>query len=324
MHRSTHLHLIYLLLSTLATVWGCRKDKEEFHPYVPTQEDLGLLLSQAPDASSHTVFQFGGSIPDTTLTTASGVRVFLADTENLFADDTGAPVPCSTCPNLKVEVTNVLSEGDLIARGMNTESAADSKMLESVGVVYLKVSCKGKPLALLPNRYVKVQIPASDIKNSMHVFTGAFNDQDEWLGWTDTNSPAFWAEWPVPAPGTAQTGYEVILPQLGWNNCARPLTEQTSSFCVTLPDQFTALNTRVFLVFENVRAIAELKGTDNGSQFCFEEAPIGFTVDVVAISKTGGQYWVVRKPWETGNQVQLPLTPQPVTEQEVLAVIKSL
>ena len=115
---------LYLLLSTLATVWGCRKDVEEFLPYVPTQEDLNQLLIQVPSSSTHAVFPFGGSIPDTTLTTASGVRVFLADTENLFADDSGTPVPCSTCPNLKVEVNTVLRKGDLISRAYSNYGAS--------------------------------------------------------------------------------------------------------------------------------------------------------------------------------------------------------
>ncbi len=324
MYRLTQTYLLYLLLSTLATVWGCRKDVKEFSPYVPSQEDLSLLLSQAPGPSTYTAFQFGGSIPDTTLTTASGVRVFLADTENLFADDAGTPVPCSTCPMLKIEVTNVLSKGDLVARGLNTTSAADGKMLESAGVVYVQANCKGQALHLLPNRYLKVQIPANDVKNDFELFTGAFDDQKKWPGWTATGEPVYSADWLLPGTGATQTGYELILPYLGWNNCARPLIEQTSPFCVSLPAQFTALNTRVFLVFDNVHAMAELKGDDHSSEFCFPEAPVGYTVRVLVVSKTGGQYWLQLKPWETGTNVMLPMSPQPLDEQTVLNVIKSL
>lgn len=314
--------LIYALLSTLATVWGCRKDVEEFRPYTPTQEDLGQLFLQAPGASTHTVFSFGGSIPDTTLTTASGVRVFLADTENLFADDTGTPVPCSTCPDLKITVTTALSKGDLMARRLPTISTPEGLMLESVGVVQVQSTCQGKNLQLAPNRYIKIQLPAAEVKSGMEVFTGIVAGQNNLTGWSSTQDTVFWAQWPING-GIQQTGYELIT-QLGWSNCARPIIEQTAPFCVTLPAQFSALNTRAFLVFDNVRSVVELKGDDTSSQFCFEEAPIGYPVKIVVVSKTGGQYWLVQKPWELGQSTNLSIKPQPTSDKDVLAFIKTL
>lgn len=314
--------LLYTLLSTLATVWGCRKDVEEFRPYTPTQEDLGQLFQQAPGTSTHTVFPFGGSIPDTTLTTASGVRVFLADTENLFADDAGTPVPCSTCPDLKITVTTALSKGDLMARRLPTITTPDGQMLESAGVAHVQATCNGKMLQLLQNRYIKIQLPAAEVKPGMQVYTGALDGQNNLTGWNNTNTTVFWAEWPLGS-GVQQTGYELIT-QLGWSNCARPVIEQTATFCVTLPEQFSALNTRAFLVFDNIRAVAEMKGDDNTSQFCFDEAPVGYPVNIVVVSKTGGQYWLVQKPWELGQSTNLALTPQPLSDKDVLAFIKSL
>lgn len=316
--------LSYVLLSTLATVWGCRKDVEEFHPYTPTQEDLGQLLLQVPSASSHTVFPFGGSIPDTTLTTASGVRVFLADTENLFADNSGTPVPCSTCPDLKVEVTTVLSKGDLLARNLPTATTG-GQMVESTGVVYLQASCKGAPLQLDKNKgsYIKIQIPAPEVKTGMKVYAGVVDGLSKLTNWEPTTDTAFWAEWPL-SNGNKQTGYELITKQLGWSNCARPVIEQTSSFCVTLPTQFNALNTRAFLVFDNIRALAELTGNDTSSQFCFSGAPIGYPVRIVVVSKTGDQYWLVEKPWELGQNTVIPMSPLPMTDNDILSYIKSL
>lgn len=309
----------------MAIVWGCRKDVEEFRPYTPTLEDLGQLFSQLPDASSHTLFPFGGSIPDTTLTTASGVRVFLADTENLFADDTGTPIPCSTCPSLKIEATTVLSKGDLIARDLPTVEIPGYRPLETAGAVYIQATCQGKALHLLPDRYLKVQIPATDVKTDMKVYAGALDGQNQLTGW-DANSPSssvFWAEWPLKGGGV-QTGYELIVPQLGWSSCARPLIEQSSPFCVTLPGQFSALNTRVFLIFQNMRVVAELTGDDNSSEFCFPAAPLGYPIRVVVVSKTGGQYWLTNHFTEIGSNVVLPLAPQPKTDQEVLDFLKSL
>lgn len=315
---------LYLFLYALVTAGACHKDVEEFRPYVATQEDLGPLLQQVPDALSRSTFLFGGSIPDTTLTTSSGARVFLADTEQLFADETGASVPCSTCPSLKIEVATVLRKGDIMARGISTSRHPDARMLESAGVVEIKATCNGKALQLLPGRYVKVQIPADNVSPGMEVFTGQIDPVAGWQGWAATGTQAFWAEWPLVNPPGLQSGYELIVPALGWSNCARPIVEQSSPFCVTLPDQFTALNARVFLVFKNIRAVAELKGDAAGSTFCFPEAPLGYPVNVVVLGKTGGQHWMVSNFTEIGSNVQLSLTPQPQEEQQVISFLKSL
>ena len=313
----------YLLLGALALAWGCRKDVEDFRPYTPTQEDLAQLFLKAPDNSTHTVFPLGGSIPDTTLTTASGVRVFLADTEHLFADDAGTPVPCSTCPSLKVEVTTVLSKGDLAARGLPTSAVADGQLLESVGVVQVQANCAGKNLNLLPNRYLKIQIPTPEVKSNMNVYAGTFDDTDKFTGWKASGASVFWADWPLPGGGL-QTGYELIVPELGYSNCARPIVEQTSSFCVTLPGQFSALNTRVFLVFDNIRTVAELQGTDDSSEFCYPGAPLGYPVKIVAVSKTGGQYWLTNQFTEIGSNVKMSVAPLPQSEADILTFIKGL
>ncbi|MBK8924138.1 MAG: hypothetical protein IPM81_22065 [Saprospirales bacterium] len=319
-HKNTYL---YVLLSTLAAVWGCRRhDVEEFLPYTPTQEDLSQLFTQVPDASAHTVFYFGGSIPDTTLTTASGVRVFLADTDNLFADDTGTPAPCSTCPALKIEVNSVLRKGDILSRGLPTTAYPGAKMLESAGMVEVRATCSGKTLHLLPNRYLKVQVPANEVKSGMEVFTGAKDVQNQFAGWSPTGTEAFWAEW--PGASAMQSGYELIVPQLGWSNCARPIIEQSSPFCVTLPEQFTALNARVFLVFQNTHAVAQLSGDDASSEFCFSEAPLGYPIRIVVIGKTGGQFWLSNQFTEIGSNVKLSVTPQPQEEKQVVSFLKGL
>ncbi len=315
---------LYLFLCTLITAGSCRKDVEEFRPYVATQEDLGPLLQQVPDALSRSTFSFGGSIPDTTLTTSSGARVFLADTEQLFADETGATVPCSTCPSLKIDVTTVLRKGDIIARGISTSRYPDALMLESAGVVEIRATCNGKTLQLLPGRYVKVQIPATTVSPGMEVFTGEIDPDTGWQGWAATGTQAFWAEWPSINPPGLQSGYELIVPALGWSNCARPIVEQSSPFCVSLPGQFTALNARVFLVFDNIRAVAELKGDNDTSTFCFAEAPLGYPVKVVVLGKTGGQHWLVSSFTEIGSNVQMSLTPQPLEEQQVIDFLKNL
>ncbi|MEQ1744270.1 MAG: hypothetical protein ABMA02_02510 [Saprospiraceae bacterium] len=316
----------FLLALYILAAAGCRKDEQKFIPYEPVQENLGSLLGKVPDASTQTVFQFGGSVvPDTILTSTSGVRVFLVDTENLFADETGTSVPCSTCPALKIEVTTALSKSEFVAHRLPTSTYPDPKMLESVGAVNVRVFCGAKELQLLPSRYLKVQLPAlTDAQSDMLAFVGVLDMEKNVAGWSGTGEPAFLAQWPLPGSGAQQSGYELIARQIGWSNCARPLTEPGSTFCVKLPEQFTALNARVFLVFQNKNAVAELKGNDASSKFCFSGAPLGYPVNVVVVGKTGAQYWLANLFTEVGTNVELPVTPLPLSEEDLINFLKSL
>lgn len=325
MHCLRNTICILLLLSTMAMLSGCREDVREFIPYVPTPENLDQLLQQTPDPTTRTVFQFGGNaLPDTMLTAASGVRVFLADTENLFADEAGTPVPCSTCPSLQVEVVAVQRRSDFVSRNLPTTTYPESKVLESAGAVQVRATCGSKTLRLLPNRYLKVQLPVENTPSSVWIYSGEPDGQAPVKGWVNTNSTPFLAQWPSHTGGMQQSGYELILSQMGWSNCARPLPEQSSSFCVTLPDQFTALNTRVFLVFQSVNATVALEGSETSSEFCFPEAPLGYPVKIIVVGKTGGQYWLGNAFTEIGTNVKMNVTPNPWQEQELIQFLKSL
>ena len=326
MFRKRPIHIIiYALLNTLtlAGLWSCRKDVEVFRPYPPTLEAIQQLLEQVPAASTQTKFVLSGSVPDTVLSSPGGVRVFFTDNEHLFAGAGGVPVPCSTCQTLRVEVTEALHKGDIISRGIPTTSTA-GELLESGGMVRVVVTCDGKPLRLLPDRKLKIQIPANDPADDMFVFSG-FVQNDTFVGWKDTGLPVFQAEWPEPGGNGVVTGYELFSPILDWINCDRFVNEQTTSFCVDLPSSFNPENTTAYLVFDNIRAVAVLETDPDNGTFCYRHAPHGYQVRVVTVSKTDdGKYWLGNQTTEIGTNATLNMTPQEVTEQQMLGFLKSL
>ena len=191
--RPRHI-IIYALLNTfaLAGLWSCRKDVEVFKPYPPTLEAIRILMENVPSATTQTPFVLSGTVPDTALSTPGGVRVFLTDNEHLFADMDGNPVPCSTCQTLRVEVTEILDKGDIIARGIPTTTTSN-ELLESGGMVRIVVTCDGKSLQLLPDRKLKIQIPADNPVADMLVFEGVVKN-DTFIGWQDTGLPVFQAQ----------------------------------------------------------------------------------------------------------------------------------
>lgn len=315
---------IYTLLSTLtlAGVGGCRKDVETFRPYPPTLDAIQQMLKQVPDASTKTSFLLSGVTDDKVLVTPSGVRVFLTDPDNLFADANGNPVPCSTCQTLKIEVTEALDKSDIIAYGVPTTSVGGD-LLESGGMARVVVSCDGNALQLLPDRKLKIQFPADDPVNDMQVFNGLMSS-DTFLGWENTGLDVFQAEWQSSNFDTVN-GYEILSSKLDWINADRFVGEPTSSFCVDLPPNFNAQNTTAYLVFKNIRAVAFFEYDLSEQHLCFHDAPIGYPVKIVTVSQTAdGQFWLGNQETEIGTNATVAVNPGQVSEQQMVDFLKSL
>lgn len=324
-HKRPRHIILYALLNTLtlAGVWSCRKDVDSFRPYPPTIEAIHQLLEQVPSASTRTSFLLSGAVPDTILATPGGVRVFLTDNENLFADADDNPVPCSTCQTLRVEVTEVLGKSDIIAYGVPTATTA-GELLESGGMVRVVVTCNGEQLKLLPDRKLKIQIPADNPVDDMFVFGGIMENDDIFAGWEDTGLPVFQAEW-LAANLVVQTGYELFSPTLEWINCDRFINEQTTSFCVDLPASFNPENTQAYLVFKNIRAVVPLEINLGKQTFCFDNAPHGYQIEIVTVSKTtDGKLWLGNAETEIGTNATVPVEPQEVSQQQMINFLKSL
>lgn len=321
--RPGHI-FIYTLLSTvtLAGVGGCRKDVETFRRYSPTLEAIRQVLQQVPDPSSKTTFSLSFVKEDKVLVTQNGVRIFLTDTDNLFADANGTPVPCSTCQNLKLEVSEALDKGDIIALGTPTISTS-GELMESGGIVRIVASCDGKPLQLLSNRKLKIQIPANNPTDKMKVFNGLVTNEN-FLGWENTGQPVYQAEWLSDNMDLVQ-GYEILTPLLDWVNAGIVLNEPSTTFCVALPDNFNPENTTVYLVVKNTRSVVFFEYNTSERAFCYYNAPIGYSVKIVTVSQTpDGRFWLGNKDTEIGTDATVSIAPEQLSEPQLLDFLKSL
>lgn len=308
----------------LTGAWNCRKDVDEFRPYVypASQASIALLLDQVTPPATVTTFLLKELTHDTLLTTPGGVRVGLTDTEALFANANNEPVAVSTCQNLQVKVTEVLSKSDLLARGIHTAIHPGGQLLESGGIVNVQITCDGSPLQLLPNRSLKVQVPANELKSDMLAFQEAEPGNPDFSGWQATGDPAYLAEWVNDA--SVLHGYELYPSQLGWVGAGRPLPEATSQLCVQLPTGMTDQTARVFLVFKGFASVVSLPYDAATQSFCFDQAPEGYPVQVVVISKLGADYWLGHQETETGTNTSFYLEPHKTTEADLLAFLKNL
>lgn len=306
----------------ILTLWSCRKDVEEFQPYAPTAQALrSLLAEEIPDASTHTTFTLNYLTTDKVLETPGGVRVFLIDTDHLFSKmGSAVPVLCSTCPDLKIEVTEVLDKRDIVARGLNTTEESGS-LFESEGMVRVTATCDGQSLTLLPDRNLKIQLPNNNAQSDFFVYN-QFASASTDAPWIKSHQAVFEAEW--PSGNGIQKGYELLFKNLGWAACGRPLTDPTSLFCIALPTGFADQNTLAYLVFKNQQVVVPLRYDLGQNKFCYSKVPAGFQVQLIAVSKLGSQYWLGKAETEIGTNATFQLGTQQMTEEAVLNFVKGL
>lgn len=301
----------------LLALWSCRKDVEQFDPYAPSAQELSnWLTEQVPVPATHTTFALSNLAEDKVLETASGTRIFLIDPDHLFANAAGQTIQASTCTDLKIDVTEVFDKSDVLARGLYTV-AEDGTLFESGGMVKVTVTCNNEPLSLLSDRNLKIQLPNTTPLGGFFVFNYGTS------AWSKSNQEVFEAEWPT-LNSTSIKGYELLVKNLGWVACGRLLTEPVSPFCVELPTGFGGQNTLAYLVFKNQVIIAPLQFDLGQNKFCYPKAPIGYQVQMAAVSKLGTQYWLGKGQTEIGTNATFPLSNQQTTEESVLNFVRGL
>lgn len=315
----TSARLLYLPILLLLALWSCREDKEVFEPYPASAQEISALLEQqVPAASTYSVFSLSNLTDDQVLETSRGTRIFLVDTDHLFSDaNTGSPVLCSTCNDLKIEVTEVADPSDIVARGLSTVSDAGT-LFQSGGMVKVTVQCNGKTLALLPDRTLKVQLPNNDAQNDYFVFS-----KTNAAAWTMSAQPVFKADW-ITTGGQTLSGYELLLKTLGWSAAGQMMTDPASTFCIELPTGFGGENTLAYLVFKNQTLAVPLQFDLGKNTFCHDNIPIGYQVQLMAVSKLGDQYWLGKAGTEIGTSATLQLGSQQQTEEGVVNFVKGL
>jgi hypothetical protein len=308
---------VWLLLAFV----GCRKDVDDFQIYAPSATELGALLSdRVPSSASVSTFNLSNLSSDKVLETSSGVQVFLVDTDQLFGKQgSGIPVPCSTCPDLKIEVTEVIDKGDIVARGLHTIGDSN-KVFETAGVIRIKANCSGQALELLPNRTLKVNLPKPNTTDDFWVFD---RDTEDNKPWSITPRPVYEAEWPS-ANGSTQYGYELVLSQLGWAAAGKFIPDQTSSFCLQMPTGFGDQNTLTYVVFKDQQVVLPLTFDLGKNLFCYPKMPVGYQVQTIAVSKLGDQFYLGKAQTEVGTNAVFPMNTQVMTEEAVINFVKSL
>ena len=320
-----NIHLFSLFLLAFVAGAGCRADESYFIPYEKSVSEVAQKIKTSlPDGATQTVFSMKGveAATDTILMTANGTRIWLADVDNLFVDANGNPVQCSAAQEVKIEVIHALKISDLIGYGISTSEV--SKLLETGGMAFLRITCDGKEVNLKAGQYIKIQLPVnseSELQPDMETMYGQAKDNAV-NNWSSSGQEVFWANWNAPSGNVY--GYEVRCTQLGWVGSGKPVNSDKTTFCIATSSEFNGQNTLAWLIVPALRSVVQMDGYDEAGRFCFGDAPIGYPVKLVTASKIGGQWMLGSADSEVGSNGSAALEPAAISEADLLAYLKSL
>lgn len=317
------LKTIWPVLILVFAGWSCRKDIATFRPYSISVDAITATLRQVPDVQTTSELVLQNRQGDTMFVTPSGVRIFLENLDQIFSNAAGAVVPCSTCPDFKLQVIEVLHKGDLIARNAGTVTD-NEQVLESGITLHLTATCNGEILQLTPGNLLKIQVPAEQPLIANRLFTCNTAPEDDFPGWTGSNTSVNGAEWPLPGGGAFQSGYQIFTHSLQWICAGRLLEDVSGSYCLELPLGFSDQNTKAFMVFKTLESVVPLQYESTDFRFCAPSIPQGFPIQLVTISKLGNQFWVATKDSETGGSNSITMQPLRMNEQQLIDFMRGL
>jgi hypothetical protein len=313
-----------LLLLLCAGQNACRKDEAYFRPFEASVDDIEQALQQVPAPQASALLSLRNWGSDTIFATPSGTRLFLQNINQLFVNQAGVVVPCSSCADFRLEVTEISQKGDHIARSVPTVLAENGQVIEMGMALQVVARCNGQTLNLAPGQVLRVQVPGLSPSANNWAYQGLEAGGD-FLGWSGSNNqtPTI-AAWQLPGSGQVETGLEFSSTGLGWLALGRPLTGAGHPFCASLPPGYTDENTRAYLVFRNLRAVTALEYDPETKLFCAENVPAGFPVQVLSISKVGAAYQLGLRDTETADNSRVLLAPETTSEQSILDLLKAL
>nr|MCU0345369.1 hypothetical protein [Saprospiraceae bacterium] len=236
-----------------------------------------------------------------------------------FVDNNGQ----SVTGTLLASFREVATKGDMI-RYQTPSQTTDGKALESLGQLYVAITKDGKPVQLSQGEQFYIDMVAPAVAPGMDVFYGETNAATQQIQWEDDGHPDS-SNIIVNEIG-GQTRLMFFSKQLYWfsNSVALDLSGSTTTeVCATLPDDFTAENTVLYLVFENRNSVLRL-----GSNNCAADIPVGENVTLVALSVQGNEgdetYYLAHSSVAVSAGQQVALTPAESSISEIEAFLNGL
>jgi len=231
--------------------------------------------------------------------------------------------------NAKAEIIFLRTKGDMIRFGKPTTSG--DKFLISAGAFHINVLSNNQSLSLQNNKQIVIRYTASHIDPQMTLFYGdtTVNSTDgfTWVASPDTLNAKPVTGWYKRLDTGYMYGYQILSKKCRWINCDHYADfdnlQRTKVFS-TLPANFTNKNTAVFLVFKNIFCVGRMIGDADNHVFFTKDVPIGKDVIVVSISKIGDDFYLAHNEVTVTENLNVELSPEKKTEQEIIDYLNTL
>lgn len=226
----------------------------------------------------------------------------------------------------KVELLILKTRGQFIRNSMPT--ATNGNPLETSAELLVKITQNGKELSLIQAKYILVSYPESLISNSMLTHYGESSVGKPYLNWLPTQDGSYTIAFARPdpvSPSQTITGYDVKIRQLRWVNCGM-LTDtlNRSKVTATLPDIYTNANTKVFVAFNDIKAVVQMNDDASAKIFFAHNMPLSKSVRFISISAVDADYYLGVANASTTTNSNFSIKPQKNTFSEIVEFLNTL
>ncbi len=282
---------IFLTVGIVITMMSCGKDIDQFIPRsIQTPSgDISRLMTRlqtdiAGDVETHISCPCSGDV-----TIQADKDLVLVIPPN-FVDLNEFP-----CKNgyFDMIITTCDTKGDILISGLPTIS--DGLLLESRIEFNIDIKDGETPVKLAHGKQIRVLVNDPDPRDRMELFYGA---NEQWIQADDNPNSwdnVFASEWQITLDSQdiiTGFGYECFSDSLDWINVdvfTTTPSDQLTSVCIELPEEFTNKNTTVFMVFDDYKSVLKMRGDAETKQFCepYGATPVGYQVTFVVLSEMG-------------------------------------
>jgi hypothetical protein len=308
-----------LLLALSAAIFSCKKDTSSTPPAElsnPNTATLGDFFTA--NAGSPQTMTLSASV-GYSITGIHGTQILVP--ANAFMTGFGALVTGTVA----FSFTELYSKKDFILNKAQTMTASD--MLVSGGALNVIVSQNGQTLKLYPGKKLAIKMPAGVAPSySMQVFYGATDFTSNDLLWTQALSPIA----APPVPDTANVinpyYYSFTSDSLNWINCDYFYSNQNpkTTVTITVHGNYNGSNTRVYLVYNNLKAVSMLYASGTTQSFSQSYTiPVGLNATIIAIARINGNFYAsYTNTTIAANHLQ-DINLSPTTDSEILSKLST-
>ena len=315
-----HLVYIYIGIGMMLVLSGCQKDIDVFEPAELTSGDIIRFF----EAVQSNPLQYSWEASQEQILPVPGSGQVIIPSNALALQD-GSPVSGM----VQASILEIHDKGSLIRN--NVATAANNRLLESAGIVFLDIRQNGQPLRIADAQNIRVQLSTADYNPQLRLFSGNSGDsgQLEWMELQPVESPIRSLEFFNQSSGQWEEGFEILTAKLGWLQCARYADTNTGSAtaCVRLPVGFSRQNTVAFLAMQSINAVIRLDeaGEDGLHRICRSGLAAGLKAEFIVIAEgDNGDYYFSRQPAVIMENLTINIVPEKVPLSDIMLALGKL